>query len=204
MQRRGFVKNLAAGAGAAFAGCGTGPGPADSSVGAAGPSVEELEAAAARPVLVTSGLDSPVILDSLRLLRKGDEYFIHVRSKDGAEGISVTNSRASYLYPILHDCIRPFLLGKDMRDLENVEWELYRHGSNYKLQGLAFWCPHAWVEFAIIDMLGRIAGKSMPEMLGGAVRQTVPYYVASGRRDSTPTAACAASATPCACTCRSS
>jgi L-alanine-DL-glutamate epimerase-like enolase superfamily enzyme len=42
------------------------------------------------------------------------------------------------------------------------------------------------VEFAILDLLGRIAGKSIGQLLGGVVRTTVPIYVASGRRDTTP------------------
>jgi L-alanine-DL-glutamate epimerase-like enolase superfamily enzyme len=63
---------------------------------------------------------------------------------------------------------------------------LYRFNSNYKMYGLALWCPQAWVEFAILDMLGRIANKPMGAMLGDIVRAEVPYYVASGRRDTTP------------------
>jgi L-alanine-DL-glutamate epimerase-like enolase superfamily enzyme len=80
----------------------------------------------------------------------------------------------------------PFFIGKDARDLENLLWELYRWQDNYKLYGLALWSPQAWVEFAILDMLGRIAGKPMGAMLGNVVRTEVPFYVASGRRDTTP------------------
>jgi len=152
---------------------------------AAGPSLEELDEAASTPVLVTEGLTSPVVLESARLLQKGDEYFVHVRSTDGAEGVSVPNSRADVLYPIFHELITPYLIGKDMRDLENHLWELYRYGSNYKMQGLAFWCPHAWMEFAILDMLGRVANRSVGELLGGVIHREIPYYVASGRRDTT-------------------
>lgn len=35
-------------------------------------------------------------------------------------------------------------------------------------------------------MLGRVAGKSIGALLGGVIRTEVPFYVASGRRDSTP------------------
>jgi len=63
---------------------------------------------------------------------------------------------------------------------------VYRHKSNYKLLGQALWCPVAWVEFALLDMLGRIAGKSIAELMGGAVREWVRFYVASRRRDSAP------------------
>jgi L-alanine-DL-glutamate epimerase-like enolase superfamily enzyme len=44
----------------------------------------------------------------------------------------------------------------------------------------------ALVEFAILDMLGRMAGKSINELMGGGIRTSVPFYVASGRRDTTP------------------
>lgn len=156
---------------------------------AAVPDPRELERAAAAPVLKREGLPSPVIIDSVRLLKQGREHFVHVRSKDGAEGISVANPpRADYLDKIAKQLVMPFFVGKDARDLDNLLWELYRWKSNYKLQGLALWSPQAWVEFAILDMLGRIAGKPMGALLGDIVRQDVACYVASGRRDTTPEA----------------
>jgi L-alanine-DL-glutamate epimerase-like enolase superfamily enzyme len=149
----------------------------------------DLDAAAALPVLKIDRFTSPVILDSLRLLKKGDEYFVHVRSKDGAEGVSVVNPpRGEYLDKILKQLVMPFFVGKDARDLENLLWELYRWKDNYKLQGLALWSPQAWVEFAILDMLGRIARQPMGALLGDLVRKEVACYVASGRRDTTPEA----------------
>ena len=142
--------------------------------------------AAAAPVLKLEGVTSPVVIDSIRLLRKDGNLFVHVRSRDGAEGISLDNGRASLMAPVLYEQIVPYLAGKDIRDLETHLWELYRFESNYKLQGLLFWSAQAAVEFAILDMLGRITGKSMGDLLGGVVRREVPFYVASGRRDTTP------------------
>jgi L-alanine-DL-glutamate epimerase-like enolase superfamily enzyme len=152
-----------------------------------GPSGQDLDRAAAAPVLKRDGLKSPVIIESIRLLKKDAEYFVHVRSKDGAEGVSLTNPpRAEYLDKILNQLVIPFFIGKDARDLEDLLWELYRWKDNYKLYGLALWSPQAWVEFAILDMLGRVAGKPMGALLGEIVRQEVAFYVASGRRDTTP------------------
>jgi L-alanine-DL-glutamate epimerase-like enolase superfamily enzyme len=148
--------------------------------------LEELERAASAPVLQADGINSPLVVQSIELLRKGPEYFVRVWSRDGAEGIAVTNSRAEYLYPILNKLIAPYFIGKDARDLESHLFEVYRYRSNYKLQGLALWCPLAWVEFALLDMMGRVTGKSIGELLGGVIRQEVPFYVASGRRDTTP------------------
>jgi L-alanine-DL-glutamate epimerase-like enolase superfamily enzyme len=184
MQRRNFLKLAGSGGALAFSqSCmrqteASGPG--------SGPSDQQLRQAAAEPVLKFEGITSPVIIDSIRLLRKDRNYFIHVRSKDGAEGISLDNGRAGEFYPILNELIVPYFIGKDVRDLETHLWELYRYKSNYKLQGLAFWSAQAAVEFAILDMFGRIAGKSLGQLLGGVVRREVPFYVASGRRDTTP------------------
>ncbi|MCZ6674053.1 MAG: mandelate racemase/muconate lactonizing enzyme family protein [Verrucomicrobia bacterium] len=141
---------------------------------------------AAKPVLDLSSLKNPVIIESIDLLKKGNQFFVRVRSKDGVEGISLDNNRARYLAPIFLERVAPFFIGKDARQLENLLWELYRWGSNYKLQGLAYWSPVAWLEFAILDLLGRVAGKSMGDLLGGVIRKRIPFYVASGRRDSTP------------------
>jgi L-alanine-DL-glutamate epimerase-like enolase superfamily enzyme len=162
-------------------------GPPPTKRAASRPDVRDLDRAAAAPVLRLDGLTSPVIIESLRLLKKDGEHFVHVRSKDGAEGVSVANPpRPEYLDKILKQLVMPFFAGKDARDLENLLWELYRWRDNYKLQGLALWSPQAWVEFAVLDMLGRIAREPLGALLGEVVRQEVACYVASGRRDTTP------------------
>jgi L-alanine-DL-glutamate epimerase-like enolase superfamily enzyme len=145
-----------------------------------------LEQAAAKPVLQLKGLTSPVIIESIELLRKGREHFVRVRSKDGAEGIAVDDGRMDLLHPILNRLVIPYFIGKDARDLEEHLFGVYRYQSNYKLLGLALWCPVALVEFATLDLLGRLTKQSLGGLLGGVVRTTIPFYVASGRRDTTP------------------
>ncbi|MCX6617782.1 MAG: mandelate racemase/muconate lactonizing enzyme family protein [Acidobacteria bacterium] len=152
-----------------------------------GPSPQDLDRAAAATVLKLDALKSPVIIESIKLLRKDKDYLVQVRSRDGAEGVSFPNPpRADYLDKILKQLVIPFFIGKDARDLENLLWELYRFHDNYKLYGLALWSPQAWVEFAILDLLGRIARQPLGALLGGIVRREVAIYVASGRRDTTP------------------
>src|SRR5262245_42004118 len=146
----------------------------------------ELEAAASKPVLDVAPFTNPVIIDAVELLHGRDDYFCRVRSRDGAVGVSADNGRAEILAPIFTRLVAPFFIGKDARQLEDLHWALYREGDNYKYQGLALWCCVAMVEFAILDLLGQIAKKPMAELLGGVVRQRVPFYVASGRRDTTP------------------
>jgi len=152
-----------------------------------GPSMDDLARVAALPVLKRDGLNAPVVIQSIELLRVGKEYFVRVRSTDGAEGISVCNPpRADYLDRIFNNLVAPSFLKKDARDLEALLWDAYRHGDNYKLYGIALWSPLAWVEMAILDMLGRVSGKSIGQLLGDVRRKEIAVYVASGRRDTTP------------------
>ena len=145
-----------------------------------------LDRAAAAPVLKLDGLNTPVKIASVELLRGAGQYFVRVRSTDGAEGVAITNSRAGVLYPIFQQLVAPYFVGKDARKLDSLVDGVYVFRSNYKLAGLALWCCVAWTEFAVLDMLGKMAGKPVGELLGGVVRRTVPFYVASGRRDTRP------------------
>jgi L-alanine-DL-glutamate epimerase-like enolase superfamily enzyme len=144
------------------------------------------DGALSNAVLNLQSLKGPIIIESIELLKKGREHFVRVRSRDGAEGVSVDNGRAGVVHPVLNQLVIPYFIGKDALELEEHLFGVYRYKDNYKLQGLALWCPVALVEFAILDLLGRMARKSIAELLGGVVRERVPFYVASGRRDTTP------------------
>jgi L-alanine-DL-glutamate epimerase-like enolase superfamily enzyme len=162
--------------------------PSGAPPGSAPPQVSDaaLEQAAALPVLRLEGINAPIVIESIDLLRKGHDHFLRIRSRDGAEGVAVDNGRINELLPILNRRVIPYFIGQDARSLQEHLFGVYRYQSNYKLQGLALWCPVALVEFAILDLLGRLAGRSLGELCGGIVRTEVPFYVASGRRDTTP------------------
>jgi L-alanine-DL-glutamate epimerase-like enolase superfamily enzyme len=148
--------------------------------------IAQLDRAATVPVLKLSSVKSPVKIASIELLRDNRNHFVRTRSTDGAVGISVTNSRAAYLYPTLQQLIIPYFIGKDARDLESLVDGVYVYRSNYKLSGVALWCPVAWVEFSILDLLGKAEGKPVGELLGGVLHREIPIYAASGNRHTTP------------------
>jgi len=138
------------------------------------------------PILKTSLFTTPVIIETLELLRFNDSFLCRVRSKDGAEGISVANnSQMLSLYPIFVSRLQPFFIGKNAVNLESLLEKVYVYQSNYKMQSLALWVPLATIEFAILDMLGKIAGKSMGELIGEIYTKKVAVYQANGERDIT-------------------
>ena len=95
-------------------------------------------------------------------------------------------------YPVFVNRLQPFFIGKDARDLEALLEEVYVYQSNYKFQSLALWVPVATIEFAILDMLGRMAGRSLGLLLGEIHHPTVSFYQANSetgyfRRRGAPT-----------------
>ena len=139
-----------------------------------------------KPLLNLDSLKLPVLIETMELLKLDDTYFVRTRSKDGIEGISVTNKKIDVLYPILLKLIIPFFIGKDARQIETLLDELYVYKSNYKMQGLALWCCVSWAEGSIIDLLGKTTGRHISSLFGNRVRDSVPIYVASGNRGTTP------------------
>jgi L-alanine-DL-glutamate epimerase-like enolase superfamily enzyme len=154
---------------------------------------EPLNAAEARPVLDVSSLKDPVIIETIDVLyAEPNKYIVRIRAKGGATGLAVGNElQMGFLYPILKQRIAPYLIGKDAREWEKLLEGVYVHASNYKMQGLPFWLPLANVEFAIIDLLGRLAGRSAAQLLGGVVRDRVEVYQAFNDREKTPEASVA-------------
>ena len=129
---------------------------------------------------------APVTLASLEPLRVDDHYFVRATTTVGAVGIANTNDRFIYSVPIFKQLIVPYFVGKDARDLEALVDGVYLDKSNYKLAGLPWWIAVACAELSVFDLLGKIANKSVGELLGGVLRREIPVYLSSGRRDTSP------------------
>lgn len=137
----------------------------------------------ARPVLDAELFPDPVIIDTLELLRHENNFLCRVRSRDGAEGISVgNNAQLASLYPVFTNRLQPFFPGRDARAWESLLEEVYVHQSNYKLQNLALWVPLATIEFAVLDMLGKLAGRSMGQLMGSVHQSRIAVYQANNFR----------------------
>ena len=85
--------------------------------------------------------------------------------------------------PILLRRVIPHFIGKDARDLENLVDEVYI--ANYKIAGQAFWCPVAYVEQSLFDLMGKAAHKPAGELMGGVLRKEIPVYLSGSGRETT-------------------
>src|SRR5689334_13033287 len=125
---------------------------------------------------------SPVKIASIELLQSGKNYFVRTRSSEGVEGVVQTKDMEDFI-PILLRRVIPRFLGKDARDLEALVDETYI--ANYKLSGQAFWCPVAYVEQCLFDLLGKTVRKPACELMGGMLRKEVAVYLSGSGRDTT-------------------
>ena len=128
--------------------------------------------------------NAPVKVASIELLQAHNLFFLRTRSTDGAEGIVQTKDIADYTQLLAHRVI-PHFIGKDARDLEHLVDEVYVSNSNYKLAGQAFWCPVAYVEQSLLDLMGKTVKKSAGELMGGVLRKEIPVYLSGSGRDTT-------------------
>ena len=55
--------------------------------------------------------------------------------------------------------------------------------ANYKLSGQAFWCPVAYVEQCLFDLIGKTVKKTAAELMGGVLRKEVPVYLSGSGRE---------------------
>jgi L-alanine-DL-glutamate epimerase-like enolase superfamily enzyme len=143
----------------------------------------KLDAVLKEPVFKKELFAEPVMIESVELLRYGKSFLCRVRSKDGAEGISVSHNTMSLLYPIFLRRIQPLFVNQDARRLDALVEKALVFSLNFRLGGLGIGIPLATVEFAVLDMMGRIAGKPVGELLGTVHNTHIPVYQATEWRE---------------------
>jgi L-alanine-DL-glutamate epimerase-like enolase superfamily enzyme len=136
-----------------------------------------------QPVLKRELFTEPVFIETLELLRYKDSFVCRVRSRDGAEGLSVGHSGLNALYPIFTHNLQRFFIGKDARDLDLLLEKVFIYGFNFRYNGISLGMPLATIEFAILDMLGRIAKKPIGQLIGEIHHPEVTVYQATEYRE---------------------
>ena len=148
------------------------------------PNYAKLDEVLRQPVFKRELFPAPVIIASLELLRFKNSFLCRVRSKDGAEGLSVGHGgQLQSLHPIFTHLLRPFFLNKDARDLDPLLEKVGVYRLNFRLNGMALGVPLATIEFAILDLMGRLAQKSLGQLIGDIHHPHVALYQATEYRD---------------------
>ena len=74
-------------------------------------------------------------------------------------------------------------MGKDARELDLILEKVYVYGFNFRYNGISLGLPLATIEFAILDLLGRMAGRSLGQLIGEIHHPEVAVYVATEWRE---------------------
>jgi len=144
---------------------------------------KKLDSILNQPVFKKKLFKDPVIIETLEVLKFDRSYICRVRSKDGAEGISVGHNDISTLIPIFLRKLQPFFIGQDARELELIMEKVYNYQFNFRYNGISLGIPLATIEFAILDMLGRIANLPIGQLIGELHNREVGVYVATEFRE---------------------
>jgi L-alanine-DL-glutamate epimerase-like enolase superfamily enzyme len=128
------------------------------------------------PVLKRELFPAPVMIESVELLRDRNSFMCRVRSKDGAEGLSIGHPFiARQSYPVFVNRLAPFFTGKDARDLDQLIYRVSE--TSVKIQGVPFCVQLAMLEFAILDMLGNMVDKPVGLLIGELLNPEVAIYL---------------------------
>lgn len=140
------------------------------------PDYSSLDRVLQQPVLKKELFSNPVIIEKIELLRDRDNFICRVRSKEGAEGVSIGHPFISKnSYPMFLNILVPFFTGKDARDLDQLIYLVSE--TSVKNQGVPFCIQIATLEFAILDMLGKIADLPAGQLLGDVLNPEVHIYL---------------------------
>jgi len=146
------------------------------------PDYTAIDRALSTPVLKRELFSQPIIIDTLELLQDRNNFICRVRSRDGAEGISIGHPFISKQgYPMFETGVMRHFVGKDARDLDLLVYNAAER--NVKRQGIPLCVQIATAEFAVLDMLGNIADKSVGELIGDIHNTEIAVYQGTRLRE---------------------
>ena len=140
------------------------------------PDYSSLDEILKQPVLKQNLFPDPVIIDTLELLQDRNNFIYRIRSKEGAEGISIGHPFISKeSYPMFMNLLHRRFVGKDAWNLDQLIEDSIEN--SVKRQGNPLCVQVATIEFAILDMLGCIAGKPVGQLIGDIHHPEISIYL---------------------------
>lgn len=125
-------------------------------------------------------------ITSIETFRRDDNMaLVRVRTDDGAEGWGQTSPYiASQSASLIESTLAPFFLGTDPWDLEATIDRMVL--AVYKTYGTTLWRALCGIDTAVWDLLGKVTGQPVYRLIGGKLRDRIPVYGSSMRRDISP------------------
>jgi mannonate dehydratase len=108
---------------------------------------------------------------------------LRIATDEGVHGIgdATLNGRELAVASYLVDHLCPLLIGRDPRRIEDI-WQYFYKGAYWR-RGPVTMAAIAAVDMALWDILGKLAGMPLYQLLGGASREHVLVYTHATGRD---------------------
>ena len=124
-------------------------------------------------------------IDRIETFLRDEVLLVRVTTDDGLEGWGQTAPyHAGLTEHVLHEMVAPMFLGQEPWDVEALVSRTLR--THYKFLGGFLHRAVGGLDTALWDLLGKAAGQPVYKLLGGAARKSIPVYVSSMIRTTTP------------------
>ena len=115
-----------------------------------------------------------VAVETLRIGARPNLIWVRLSTDEGITGLGETWFGSGPVEADVHERIAPLLLGEDAEDIETLNRKLRPYvgffGSGAEMRACSA------VDVALWDIAGKAAGKPIHDLLGGALRDTIPVY----------------------------
>ena len=126
------------------------------------------------------------ITDIEWLVLDQDFPFVFIHTDEGVTGIGECFRRQPKVtQTIIENILTPILIGKDPTETETRFREMREAGNALEIGG-AVWIAIAGLDIAMWDLKGKALDLPIYELLGGKIRDKMPVYASSMKRDMTP------------------
>lgn len=103
---------------------------------------------------------------------------VEIETDDGIVGCGWCEDGCRTAAPIVENHLSGLLVNQDPREVEGLWDRLYRSTLPYGRKGIALQVISA-IDIALWDLLGKAAGVSVCQLLGGPVRDSIPVYASA-------------------------
>lgn len=119
-------------------------------------------------------------------LPKSETVLVRVLREDGAEGVVRASTKVEHTGQFFRDFAVPRFIGTDARNLADTIRRAARE--DYEYAGLPYWATLGQVEIAIWDLLGKTLRQPCAAVIGPVLHRSIPIYMSSNKRDTSPDA----------------
>jgi L-alanine-DL-glutamate epimerase-like enolase superfamily enzyme len=105
-----------------------------------------------------------------------DPYAIEIHTDEGASGFAVNYGGGVFAGAVIEQHFSRFLVGQDPFNIEMIWDQMYRSTMPYGLGGVTAMAMSG-VDLALWDLMGKVLGQPVYNLLGGKTKQDIPCYV---------------------------